>query len=117
MKSAKLFSTLLLFVSVFFLTQPAHAANAGKGKIEIIITSNTTQHQLDSIKTAVALKGIDMDIDGTVRSKAGQLKNISGKITCSPKSSATFSSDRVGTITIAIKGSSIKVDVKDLPAE
>jgi hypothetical protein len=113
MKSVRLFSAFFFFFALFFVAPQLHASTSGKGKIVIVITSKTSQLQLDSIKTVMAAQGMEMDIEGTIYSKGGQLKSISGSIVFSPKQTLTFKSDNVGTITITKKGSTGKIEVVD----
>ncbi|MBI3509884.1 MAG: hypothetical protein HY064_04420 [Bacteroidetes bacterium] len=113
MKPGTFFSAILISVIFLFVSHPLSATPAGKGKIEIVITSHTTRAQLDSMETALAAQGVTLDVDMAIFSKAGQLERISGKVTFSAKQFGTFSSDNVGTITITKKGGAMKINVQD----
>jgi hypothetical protein len=106
----KTFSAFFFLFALFFVSPSLHASATSKGKTQVVITQKTSLHQLDSIKTALATQGIDIDFNFTIYSNSGQLKRIAGSIT-TPKQSGTFASDDMGTITILIKGSSFKITV------
>lgn len=110
MKPTSILSALFFFFALFFISAPLHAAaSKGKGKTEIVITQTTSQHQLDSIKTAMAAQGIELDITMTIYSKTGQLKRISGTIATAEAPAQTFTCDEMGTVDILIKGKTLKV--------
>ena len=117
MKPTTLLSSIFLFMILFFISQPAHAISTDKGKMVIVITNKTNKAQLDSIQKVVTAQGGEIDFDGFIYSNTGELKSISGTISFPPKTSATFKSDNVGTITITKKGAALKVEVADLPKQ
>jgi len=110
MKPVKIFSTFFFLFALFFISPSLHASTTAKGKTQVVITQKTSQHQLDSIKTALSAQGIDMDVNLTIYTNSGQLKRISGSIT-TPKQTGTFVCDDMGTITILIKGATFKITV------
>jgi hypothetical protein len=111
MKLVKFFSVFLL--GLFFMTPSLHASSGGKGKVEIVITSKTSPAQLDSLKKAATAQGMTIDVDGTVYTNTGTLKQISGTVTVSEKVFGTFKSSNVGTITITKKGNKLNINVAD----
>jgi hypothetical protein len=113
MKSLRIIFTGLLFAGLSLISKPASAQKKAKpGDVSFVITSHTTQAQIDSLEKSLATQGIELTV-AVVYNSSREVKKISGTIVFSPTQSATFDNENMGTVSVSKKGKKIMVVGKD----